>query len=352
MVYVEENIKKLFRTMQPEGRAKYVRLDQNENPDGLPKWFFDSVMSEVTPSFISMYPEEGVFISKYAKYLGVNENQLCITDGSVTAMGYVVRVFGNPKKNFLSVTPTFGMYKVYTDMIGMNNIQVPYEKDFTFKIETILNAIDENTGLVCLVNPNMPMGNVYEREDIIKVIEKARKYDATVIIDEAYYYFYDKTSIDLVDKYDNVVLLRTFSKLFTLAGLRLGVVISNPQLTQYVNNLKPHYTVNCMALLFSERIIDNVDRLTKELEDNFNTGKDYVLKRLNENNYEVLPSHGCFICIKAKNKTAEQIAQELKDKYNILILIGKGELSNYLRLTICNIKYMKLFMDALFEIDK
>ena len=352
MIYIEENIKNLFRTKQPEGRAKYIRLDQNENPDGLPKWFFDSVMSEITPAFISMYPEEGVFISKYAKYLGVKEEQLCITDGSVTAMGYVVRVFGNPKKNFLSVTPTFGMYKVYTDMIGMNNIQVPYEKDFTFKIETILNAIDENTGLVCLVNPNMPMGNVYKKEDIIKVIEKARKYDANVIIDEAYYYFYDQTCLDLVDKYDNVVLLRTFSKLFTLAGLRLGVVISNPKFTGYVEALKPHYTVNCVALLFAERILDNLPRVQKELEDNFNTGKEYVLNELNKNNYEVLPSHGCFICIKAKNKTAEQIAQELKDKYNILILIGKGELSNYLRLTICNIKYMKLFMNALLEIDK
>ena len=351
MLYVNEKIKNTIRVPQPEGRGAYIRLDQNENPDGVPKWLFDSVMEKVTPEFLAIYPEETVPTEKYAKMLGLERENVTLTDGSTVGMGYVIKVFGQPGKDILCVTPSFAMYEVYAEMIGMNVRNLKYENDFSYKIENTLNAINGNTGIVVLVNPNMPVGNAYSRKEIVSIINKARQFNATVIIDEAYYYFYDKTSIDLIKEYDNVFVLRTFSKMLSIPSLRLGVIMSSPENIKNINNYKPHYTVNSIALLFSEAIVDNHDRLLSELKEQYLEGKEYIMNALNDNGYETIPSEGCYVCIKPKYKTSRELTDLLQEN-GILILCGKGGLTGWLRLTIAHKKYMELFMNTLLKIDK
>ena len=142
-MYVNPNIAKIMRVPQPEGRGKYLRLDQNENVDGVPKWLFDEATSKVTPEFLSIYPEEGVLTEKYAKLVGVGPENVSLTDGSVVGMGYIIKVFGEPGKKLLCVTPSFAMYKVYAEMIGMSIQEIEYEKDFSMDINNIL---DNNLG--------------------------------------------------------------------------------------------------------------------------------------------------------------------------------------------------------------
>jgi len=351
MIYVNERIKNTYRVPQPEGRAKFIRLDQNENSDGLPKWLFDSVMEKVTPEFLAIYPEETIPTTKYAELVGLKKENVTFTAGSTVGMGYVIKVFGEPGKDILTVTPSFAMYEVYAGMIGMNVINVKYEDDFSFNVENILNNINENTGIVVLVNPNMPVGNVYAKQDITAIVEKARENGAIVIIDEAYHYFYNNPSINFINEYDNVFIVRTFSKMLSMPALRLGVVMSNAENIKCINNYKPHYTVNSIALLFAEAIVDNHDRLIDELLTAYTEGKDYVLKALADNEYEIIPSEGCYVCIKPKHKTSRELTDIMEEK-GILILCGKGGLTGWLRLTIAHKKYMEIFMDALLEIDK
>lgn len=352
MYYVDPVIKGMFRTYQPEGRAPYIRLDQNENPDGVPQWLFDEVMKKITPSYLSLYPEEIVFRNKLTNLLGLKEGQLTLTDGSVVAMSYVIKVFGEPHKKLICVSPTFGMYKVYADMQQMETKFVHYEEDYTVDINKVLNEIDDETSLVSLVNPSMPIGNVYTDQEIEAVVKKAAEHNALVIIDEAYHYFYEKDSLNLIDKYDNLVILRTFSKMLSIPGLRLGMVISNKDNIQYVNNLKPHYTVNGVAIAFGEAIVDNFDRLLSELTAKFKAGKKYLHDALEKSDYSYIPSQGCFVCIRPKHKTAEEITEELKNDYNILIFCGKGDSAGFLRVTIWDKKYMEMFMNALLKIDR
>lgn len=351
MLYVDPTIKNFHRTYQPENRGGYIRLDQNENPDGLPEWLFNKAIQKITPEFLSIYPEEQLIIEKYARLLNIDSSNITFTNGSVVAMAYALKVFGEPKKNLICVTPTFGMYKVYADMENMNTIFLNYNEDYTFDINKMLNAIDENTSIISLVNPNMPIGDVYNPDDIEKVISKAEKYNAMVIIDEAYYYFYEKHSLDLIKKYKNVIILRTFSKMLSIPALRLGVILSNEQNIQYIKNYKPHYTINSVALAFADTIFDNFDPLIKELSHSFQTGKKYLLEQLDSLHYEYIETHGCFICIRPKQQTPEFITEELK-KRNILIFCGKGDSAGFLRVTIWDIKYMEMFIQNLVEVDK
>ncbi len=350
MYYVDPVIKNFLRTNQTEDRAGYIRLDQNENPDGVPKWLFKKAMKKITPAYLSLYPEEIRFTTKYARLLGLEYENVTLTDGSVVAMGYIIKIFGEPRKKLLCVTPTFGMYKVYADMQQMTTEFVHYEKDYSFDINKLIEKIDENTSLVSLVNPSMPIGNVYEQSEIESVVKKAKSVNAVVIIDEAYHYFYEESSIDLIKKYDNVIILRTFSKFLSMPGLRMGAVISSKNNVQYVKNFKPHYTVNNVALAFGEAIIDNFDKAYKDLQKKFKCGKKYLLCALTSEAYSFIPTEGCFICIKPKYKTAEFITSELK-KRGILIFCGKGDSAGFLRVTIWAKKYMKIFMKNLLEID-
>lgn len=350
MYYVNPIIKDFIRTNQPEDRGGFIRLDQNENPDGVPKWLFKKAIKKITPSFLSLYPEEIRFTTKYAKMLGLEYENVTLTDGSVVGMSYVIKVFGEPGKKLLCVTPTFGMYKVYADMQQMETEFVHYEDDYTLNIDSFIDRIDRNTGIVSLVNPSMPIGNVYDQVDIVKIVEKANLMNALVIIDEAYHYFYEKHSIDLIKKYDNVIILRTFSKFFSIPGLRMGAIISTKQNIQYIKNYKPHYTVNNVALIFGETIIDNFDRVYGDLKKSFENGKKYLLKSLDDLKYYYIPTKGCFICIRPKYKTSEYITNELKKK-SILIFCGKGDSAGFLRVTIWDKKYMKLFVEALKDID-
>ena len=351
MIYVNENVKNAYRVAQPEGRGEYIRLDQNENSDGVPKWLFDKAMEKVTPEYLAIYPEENKPTEKYAELLGLKRENVTLTDGSTVGMGYVIKVFGEPGKDILCVTPSFAMYEVYAKMKGMNVVQLKYEEDFSFDVEKTLSAINAKTSIVVLVNPNMPVGNVYDGKDIVRIIEKAREFGALVIIDEAYYYFYEETSVNLVKEYDNVAVLRTFSKMLSIPALRLGAIVSNPEIIKYINNYKPHYTVNSLALLFLDAMVENSARLLKELKDKYEEGEKYILKALKENGYKTLPSKGCYVCIKPKHKTSREITDLLKEA-GILILCGKDGLTGWLRLTIAHKKYMEIFMKALLAIDK
>lgn len=326
-------------------------MDQNENPDGLPEWLFDDVMSRITPATLSMYPEEGPLVRKYADMVGVDAENVTLTDGSLVGMGYLIHVFGEPGKNLVVVKPTFNMYGVFGNLNGMKTVEVPYDEDFTMPVERILNAIDRDTSIVVLVNPNMPIGNVYSPEDIEAVVRKAGDNDALVIIDEAYHYFYDGSSIPLTRKYDNVAVLRTFSKMLAITALRLGAVISSKDIIHYINNWRPHYTIGAVTLKFGEAIVDNHERLLEELGSKFSEGKAYIIGRLEVEGYSIIPSAGCFLCVRLKHRTVEYVTNELKNR-GILVFRGSGPLEGYLRLSVCSKEYMRMFADALLNIDK
>lgn len=349
-MYVNEKIANTFRVPQPEGRARYLRLDQNENPVGIPKWLFDQVINKITPEFLAIYPEETKLTDIYAEKFNLDPSSVTLTDGSVVGMGYIIKVFGEPGKNLLCVTPTFGMYKVYAEMEGMNVIQFRYGSNFSFDVDTLIQSIDDKTGIVALVNPNMPVGNAYQQSDILKIVQKAKEHNAYVIIDEAYYYFHEEDSLSIQEKYDNVFILRTFSKMLSIPALRLGVIISSKKNIGYINNYKPHYTVNSIALLFGEAIIRNHEKCVEELYLNFKKNREWLIEKLNQCSYEYIDSKGCFLCVKPKVRSARELTDKLREN-NILVLCGSGDLSEYIRVSIVDISILEIFFNKLLDLD-
>ncbi len=349
-VFVNQYIAGTVRVFPPQNRYGKLRYDMNENPEGLPQEFVASVLKEITPEFLSIYPEPDRFLRKYADFVGVKFENLMCTNGSDMAIRYLLETFGEPGKEVVTVAPSFEMYWVNCNILGYKHVPVAYEPDLTIKIDKIVAAITENTRIVVLLNPNNPVGNVYTEEEFIAVQKRAEEVGALVIVDEAYHYFYSKTFLKQALSAPNVVVLRTFSKLMSLAAVRLGVIIGNPALIDEVKKSRLTFDANAIALLFAECLIerpDVVDGLIAKQQE----GKEYALSELRAKGYWCKDCMGNFIFIKP-NHDAQEVAKRLEEEKNVLVHpYGNPLLKDMIRVSTGSRNAMRLFLDAFFAID-
>ena len=349
MYYVNPFIEKLVR-IYPEGdRSGFLRLDMNENPEGLPENFVETCKCYINASFISSYPNRESLIATLSQYHDLPENNFCITDGSEMAIKYIFEVFAEKGKKVVTVNPTFEMYGVYCNMFGLKHITYDIPENFEINIEDFINLIDTDTCLVCLLNPNNPVGGSYSKEDIIRIINKANENNAVVVIDEAYHYFCNSTIIDIVNDYDNVIVLRTFSKLFSLASCRIGYAVACPKIATLLNKVRPTFDTNSFALLFAEMVLKDKEIKTK-LIDIEREGRLYLIEKLKEYNYQYYYGEGNYIFIKPKNNK-QNVIEKMYNKKILVKNYNKGILKDYIRINTGSINVMKKFFEIFIAID-
>lgn len=348
-MYVKECIKDIIRIGGKQGRAPYLRLDMNENPGGLPKAFVEKVKEKITPEFLSTYPEENSFKEVLAHYLKVSTSNINLTNGSDMGIRYIFEIFAKQGNSVVTVSPSFEMYWVYCNIFGLKHRPVSYRKDFTIDINDILEAITDDTDIVVLLNPNNPIGTVYSQDEFERVAAKAEECNAVVVIDEAYHYFYSETFMDEALKRSNVILLRTFSKLFSMAGCRLGFMVSNAQVIEYIRHVRPTFEVNSLAILFGEAVLKEEGLIERLIEDE-REGRNYLLSSLKEHGYETIAKEGNFIFFKPKT-SVKHVSDKLEEEFILVKTYRKGILEDYIRITTGGKDYMKAFLNVLYKVD-
>ena len=333
-------------------RKDFLRLDLNENPGGLSEELIREVLSGVTPQLVAQYPETLHFTEVLANHLHTDISHLCLVNGSAEGIRYIMQAFTSEGGRVVGVVPSYFMFQVYSEMYGREFVKVPYNEDLTMDINNIIAEMTEDTQLLILLNPNNPMGNVYSDEEFEKIMEVAREKEITVLVDEAYHYFYPKTFIRYALEGEHVFVTRTFSKLFSMAGCRLGYVAGWPEGIKMVQKLCTPHNTNAFALTFAEAVLETPGVLDT-LISNFMEGREYLIKELDENGYPHKGEAGNFIFIKPKTDSAKIVAR-MKEEKKILIkeYPNVGKFGNCLRVSIGEKKYMKLFMDALIDIDR
>lgn len=348
--YINKNIQNTPRVFPKQGRGIFHRFDANENPEGLPKEFVDSVLKELTPEYLAMYPEPERFIGKYADYMGVAKENVYCTNGSDHGIRVLLEIFGEPGKEVVTVSPTFEIYWVCCSLLGLKHKPVQYNVDFTIDVSSILHAITTDTRVVVLLNPNSPIGNLYTDEEVQMVVDKAKQSGAIVILDEAYHYFYDKTFLHFAMENDNVILLRTFSKLMSIAGLRVGMVVGHKELIHWVKKSRLAYEMNSVGLLFAERILEHPEMIESLIEQE-KDGKAYFIRELEKHGYWYMDCHGNYVLIKPKHD-AHEVAKRLEmEKKTLVHPYGNEMLKDMLRVTIGSKKAMQFFVKVFLEVD-
>jgi histidinol-phosphate aminotransferase len=196
------------------------------------------------------------------------------------------------------------------------------------------------------------MGNVYTKEEFETLFKVCQEKEITLLIDEAYHYFYPKTFIQYALNNRRVLVTRTFSKLFSMAGCRLGYVVGHPDDIKYVQKYCTPHNTNAFAMLFAEEILTTEGMLDKLIEQ-FKVGRKYLIDSLNQHGYRHKGEAGNFIFIEPKTD-AQNIVDRMKVEKKILIKTypNVGEFGNCLRVSIGEKQYMEKFIEALIELDK
>lgn len=352
MYYLDKKIESLYRIFDQNERKDYLRLDLNENPGGLPEEFIKSVLSGVTPQFVAQYPETLHFTEVLARHLNTDISHICLVNGSAEGIRYIIQAFTSPNGRIVGVVPSYFMFQVYSEMYGRDFVKVPYNEDLSMDINNIIAEMTDDTQLLILLNPNNPMGNVYTDEEFETIFKTAQEKQITILIDEAYHYFYPKTFIKYALEKEHVFVTRTFSKLFSLAGCRLGYVAGWSDGVKMVQKLCTPHNTNAFAMRFAEAILETPGMLDSLIE-RFNEGRNYLISELDRNCYPHKGEAGNFIFIKPKTD-AQQIVDRMKAEKKILIKTypNVGEFGNCLRVSIGERKYMEKFINALLELDK
>ena len=352
MYYLDDKIENLTRIFDQNERKDYLRLDLNENPGGLSQDFLNKVLKDITPQFVAQYPETLHFTEVLARFLGTDISHICLVNGSAEGIRYIIQAFTSPNGRIVGVVPSYFMFQVYSEMYGRNFVKVPYNKDLTMDVDNIINELTDDTQLLILLNPNNPMGNVYSDDEFEKIMKVANEKHITVLIDEAYHYFYPGTFINYALNHEHVFGTRTFSKLFSMAGCRLGYVAGWPEGIKMVQKLCTPHNTNAFAMKFAEEILTHPE-IIQSLIDEFISGRNYLIDALDANDYQHKGEAGNFIFIKTRTD-AQIIVDRMKKEKKILIKSypNVGDFGTCLRVSIGAKIYMEQFVNALFELDK
>jgi len=332
------------------GRENKLRLDFNENTIGCsPKVI--QALRQVDANKLSVYPEYTKFMKKLASFLKINENELLLTNATDEAIQLVMNTFVEKGDEVIIPVPTFAMFKFYASLAEAKIKEVLYEEDLTYPIDSIINSISSKTKIVILVNPNNPTGTAILEKDILQIIQKAQDNDALVLVDEAYYEFYGKSCLELIRKYENVIITRTFSKAYGLAGMRIGYIVANSKTMGFLEKAGSPYSINSLAVIAAEAALEDY-RYMNDYVREVNENKSFVENELARLGIKTYSSEANFLIANFGN-LCESIYERLKQKDILVRNRTKDQLlKNCLRIGIGTKKQCNQFIKTLKEILK
>lgn len=289
--------KNVYRKKNNDISYDKLRLHSSERNSDFHKDIFDKFINNLSQNDIHYYPNLENIYSKLSSFY--NTENLIIGNGSDRCIEHFFQI--NQNKKLLITNPTFPMYNVYGKLYNCDISIIDYT-DLIFPITDYVTNITKDS--VCVIsNPSSPIGDVISRQDIIHILE----YGVPTLIDEAYIEFSNESSIiDLIPKYDNLFVTRTFSKAFGSAGVRFGVITSQKQNIDNMNQYRPMFEMNNLTIRWIETLMDNIDDVYNYIE-NVKNVKKQIVKRCKKLNYKVIDSYCNWVHVNGINNLPQNI---------------------------------------------
>ncbi|MDE3164778.1 MAG: histidinol-phosphate transaminase, partial [Acidobacteriota bacterium] len=238
------------------GRAGKLRLDFNENTVGASPKVIEYLREHLTESGLSVYPEYGEVKRELAQFFGVDPDDFILTNGTDEAIQVFINTYVDDGQEVIVLRPAYAMYRFYAEVAGAKVVDIAYpQPEMEFPLQAVLDAIGPATRAILISNPNNPTGTGISLHAIERILARARK--AAVLIDEAYYEFSGVTALGEIDRVTNLFVSRTFSKVFGMAGLRLGCLFSHPANIEYLHKAQSPYSVNSLAVLAAQAAVED-----------------------------------------------------------------------------------------------
>jgi len=329
------------------GITNIVKLASNENPLGLSESVKAALQKELTE--LTRYPDANGFYLKQAladKY-SVEINQVTLGNGSNDLLELVARAFVESRHEVMFAEHAFVVYPIVTQAIGAKAVVVK-AKDYGHDLIAMAAAITDNTKLIFIANPNNPTGTFLEQDEVKAFLAKVPS-DVLVVLDEAYFEYAAEdrrgNAIAWIAEFPNLIVSRTFSKAYGLAGLRVGYSISHPDIADILNRVRQPFNCNALALKAAETILKDQQYLIDSINLN-NAGMKDLCAFFKANKLDYIPSMGNFITVNVKQSGDEVYQKLLLEGVIVRPITGYG-LPQHLRISIGTEMENKRFKDAL-----
>lgn len=325
-----------------------VKLASNENPFG-PSPMAVKAVQEWSEE-VNTYPDSGAeaLRKELAKRMSLIPGNIIVGNGSDEVMELAVKAFLEPGEEVVIPFPTFSMYESFTRLYSGKIVKHPLDASFQYNIDGLLEAISPRTKIVFLCSPNNPTGSVIYPGDLRRILDR----EVLVVLDEAYAEFAQRSMVPLVKEYENLLVLRTFSKAYGLAGLRIGYGVADERIIDYLFRVKPPFNVNLLAQYAAVEALRDVEHLERTVAGTI-AGRRYLLEELSKlPDVRVYPSQGNFILLELMGRgvSARRLAEEMMRKGVIVRSCeGFGLRDRYIRVSIGrkeeNMKFLETFKE-------
>lgn len=325
---------------------QYIKLNTNESPFAPSMSVSEAVLNESKKLQLYSDPECTNVRRELAHVYGVDTNQVIVTNGSDEVLNFAFMAFADEKNPLVFPNITYGFYSVFAELNRISYTEIPLKSDFTIDINDYIGA----NKTVVIANPNAPTGIALTLQEIEKIVSSNP--NNVVIIDEAYVDFGAESTVSLVDKYDNLLVVQTFSKSRSMAGARLGFAIGNESLIADLNTIRYStnpYNVNRMtdaagaaALIDNDYYMNNCKTIIKNRE--------WTVEKLQKLGFEVLASKANFVFAKNDKIDGEKLYLELKNRGILVRHFTKSVICQYNRITIGTLEQMQKLIETITHI--
>ncbi|GAB0057357.1 Histidinol-phosphate aminotransferase [Candidatus Magnetaquicoccaceae bacterium FCR-1] len=323
-------------------RTRYLRLDLNENTRALPPEIRPALERLWESGAVSRYPEYQAFLPKLAAHVGVAEENLIITNGSDQGIEVLLRAFLNPGDGMVVARPEFPIFSHVAQVIGATVQGVPFDTGMRFPEARFFEAIDARTRLIVLINPNNPTGTVVPQGVIREVL--TRHPELPVIVDEAYYEFTGVSCLDWLREFPNLIVVRTFSKAYAMAGLRLGYVVAHRELIRELYKVRGPFDVNVCALAVADAQL-GLPHAARYVEAVMGEGKPFTEAALRELGVTFYPAAANFMLVEPEDR--DGMVAYMKANGILVRPMVAPSLVKTFRLTIGPLEEMRRFVEVL-----
>lgn len=341
----EKNIRRVEPYVPGEQpQHKVIKLNTNENPYP-PAPGVKKALEQMDADCLRLYPdpEASVLVEALAEHYGVGKDQVFVGVGSDDVLSMCFLTFFNSEKPILFPDITYSFYKVWAELY-----RIPYEcqkLDENFRI--VKEDYYKENGGVIFPNPNAPTG-IYEEPCFVEDIISHNR-DVIVIVDEAYIDFAGKSALELLGKYENLIIVQTFSKARSMAGMRIGYAIANPALIRHLNDVKysfNSYTMNQAALACGAAAVKEKEHFEQTVKRIVDT-REWAVGQFRELGFTCLDSRANFVFVTHPGYDAGELFEELKAAGIYVRYWGSERIEQYLRITIGTKKEMEVLFDFL-----
>lgn len=325
-----------------------VKLDANENPYPFPEEISRRIGELAAGDLLSRYPDGSAaeLRSAIAEYTGVLTEQVMVGNGSDELILNVLLTYGTGGR-VLITNPTFSMYKIHSLIAGARPIPVPRRGDFSVDVPALVcYAKQPDSRVIFICTPNNPTGNATSLEEIESVLQQV---SCLVVVDQAYLEFGGEDCLPLLNKYPNLIIMRTFSKAFGLAGLRVGYILANPDVLRQIQKVKQPFNLNSFSQAAAQMVLANRELFKEQIQNIINQRKELLRGLESMEGVTPYPTEANYLLFRT-NYSGKDIYQGLLDRGILIRNLGGPELPGFLRVSVGTPDQNQQFLQALSEV--